>query len=86
MHHGIGHMVTGGGGPVLGERWSNRGGGVVDVNPQDKVTSPQDWTTSPPKDQITSPQVWSISRRYASYWNAFLFRIVDDLFMVGVLQ
>ena len=39
----------------------------------------------PPQDRFTAPirEVWSMCGRYASYWNAILFKHVDDSCFLG---
>ena len=87
MHHGIGHMVTRGGGLAQGEEggalaWG-RGGDIPFP-----LGAPAPWTAPPlgqhlPLVSTSSEWLRSMCWRYASYWNAFLFSYVFT-FYIGV--
>ena len=72
MHHGIGHMVTGGL-PRRGVDITSPLGQDHNPPPNMTTTAPLDrTTTSPwPGSMVTTPPPPNI--QYASYWNAFLF-------------
>ena len=77
MHEGIGHMLGGGG-------WScpGGGGGGGDIHHQDRsLTSPppphQDRSLTPPHPPNIR-ELRSMRGRYASYWNAYLFKNISN--------